>query len=91
MSSGIRQGGVLSPYLFAIYIYSVAEKVRAESLGCHVKMMCLSILYADDILLLTPSVNALQNILHVCEKELDWLDLTVNVSKSSCMCMGPRF
>ena len=89
---GIRQGGVLSPYLFAIYIDSVAEKVRAESLGCHVKMMCLSIiLYADDILLLAPSVNALQKISHVCEKELDWLDLTINVSKSSCMRMGPRF
>jgi len=55
-------------------------------------MICLSvILYADDILLLAPSVNALQKILHVCEKELDWLYLTVNVSKSSCMRMGPRF
>ena len=36
-------------------------------------------------------VNALQKILHVCEKELDWLDLTINVSKSSCMRMGPHF
>jgi len=54
-------------------------------------MKCLSIiLYADDILLLAPSVNALQKNLHVCE-ELDWLDLTINVSKSSCMRMGPRF
>ena len=42
------------------------------------------------ILLLAPSVNALQKILHVCEKELDWLDLTIDVSKSSCMRMGPR-
>jgi len=55
-------------------------------------MICLGvILYADDILLLAPSANALQKILHVCEKELDWLDLTINVSKSSCMHMGPRF
>jgi len=41
--------------------------------------------------MLVPSVNALQKILHVCGKELDWLDLTVNASKSSCMRMGPRF
>jgi len=55
-------------------------------------MICLSvILYADYILLLASSVNALQKILHACEKELDWLDLTINVSKSSCIRMGPRF
>jgi len=35
-----------------------------------------------------PSVNALHNILHVSEKELDWLDLTVNVSNFSCMRIG---
>ena len=55
-------------------------------------MTCISIiLYADDILLLAPSVHALQKILHVCEKELDWLDLTINVSKSSCMHIGHHF
>jgi len=79
----------------AVSICSIyTEKVRAKLLGYHIKMTCLSvILYADDILLLAPSVNALQKILHVCEceKELDWLDLTINVSKSSCMRMGPRF
>ena len=33
-------------------------------------MICFRvILYADDILLLAPSVTAIQNILHVCEKE----------------------
>ena len=35
----------------------------------------LTYLYADGILLLAPSVNTLQKILHVCKKELDWLDL----------------
>jgi len=55
-------------------------------------MTCISIiLYADDILLLAPSVHALQKILHVYEKELEWLDLTINVNKSSCMHIGHRF
>ena len=45
-----RQGGVLSTYLFAVYI-SVFEKVAATRVGCHVKWACASILmYADDIL-----------------------------------------
>ena len=37
---GVRQGGVLSPYLFAIFIDSVVEKVSASGLGCHIKHVC---------------------------------------------------
>jgi len=48
----------LSPYLFAIYIDSVFEKVAATRVGCHVKWACASILmYADDVLLLAPVVQ----------------------------------
>ena len=50
----VRQGRVLSPYLFACFIYSVVDNVQASGLGCHVNMACLSILlYADDILLVS--------------------------------------
>ena len=50
--------------------------------GCHI------ILYADDILLLSPS--RLQHLLHKCEVELAWLDMSINFSKSSCLRIGPR-
>ena len=61
LSSGIRQGGVLSPYLFAVYIDSVIKKVTASNVECHIKWFCINILiYADDILLLAPSSTALQ-------------------------------
>jgi len=33
------------------------------------------LLYTDDILLLTPSISALQLLLSVCEQELEWLDM----------------
>ena len=89
---GIRQGGVLSPHLFALYIDSVVDRVRASGVGCYYKMLCLSILlYADDILLLAPSIIALQQLVKVCECELSWLDMSVNVRKSACMRIGPRF
>jgi len=65
---GIRQGGVLSPYLFSIYIDSVVEKVIKRNLGCYIKWVCMSILvYADDILLVAPSVTSLQQLLNICE------------------------
>jgi len=92
MSCGIRQGGVLSPCLFAIYIDSLVSKVQSCGYGCYMRQICVSILlYADDILLLAPSLSSLQLLLHVCEKELDWLDMSINVQKSACMRVGTRF
>ena len=39
-----------------------------------VNRICI-ILYADDILLIAPSVTMLENLLHKCETELNWLDI----------------
>ena len=57
LSCGIGQGGVLSPYLFAVFIDSVVNKIKNSRLGCYVRHECFSVLlYADDIVLLAPSV-----------------------------------
>ena len=47
-------------------------------------------MYADDIVLLAPSISALQVLLHMCEAELAWLDMSLNASKSVSMRIGPR-
>jgi len=39
-------------------------------------------LYADDVLLVVPSVSSLQCILRICKAELDWLGMRVNPNKS---------
>jgi len=44
LNCGIRQGGVLSPYLFAVLIDSVVDKIKASGLGCYIKFVCYSIL-----------------------------------------------
>ena len=88
---GIRQGGVLSPYLFAIYVDSIVNRVKACDSGCRVKFMSINILmYADDILLLAPSVTALQRLFSLCESELEWLDMPINAKKTVCMRIGPK-
>ena len=81
--SGVRQDSVLSPYLFAIYIDDTGKLYNA-SMGTFV------ILYADDILLMAPSVSMLQNLLLTCEREFDSLDMSINLKKTCCMHIGPR-
>ncbi len=92
LNCGIRQGGVLSPYFFAVYIDDIVSKVKSLGIGCYLGLVCFSIfLYADDILLLAPSISSLQKILNVCECELRLLDLAINSKKSMCTRIGPRW
>ena len=69
---GVRQGSVLSPFLFAIYVNDVGS-------GCNFDSNVAVILYADDILLIAQSVTMLQTVLNRCENELYWLDMNINV------------
>ena len=48
------------------------------------------ILYADDILLITPSICTLEKLLRICERELNLLDMVINARKSCCVRIGPR-
>ena len=82
LKCGVRQGGVLSPYLFALYIDIIVDKVKRQNIGCILHYFCYSIiLYADDMLLLAPSLDALQRLILICEEELRLLDLAINVKK----------
>ena len=91
-SCGIRQGGVLSPYLFAIYIDGLVDKIRKCPFGCFIKNVCMSILlYADDILLIAPSVTSLQKLVLICDQELSCIDMLINVKKSFCLRIGQAY
>jgi len=75
----VRQGSVLSPFLFAIGLYLDDLTIPLLTRGMFI------VLYADDILLLAPSVCMLDKLLKICECELDLLDIVINVKKSCCL------
>ena len=88
----LLHGGVLSPLLFAIFIDNIVSRVKSVNVGCYISLVCCCIfLYADDILLVAPTVTGLQTLLNVCEQELIDLDMRVNVKKSNCIRFGKRF
>jgi hypothetical protein len=92
LTCGIRQGGVLSLYFFALYIDDIVDKVNKHyNLGCYIKGFCVSILlYADDIIIIAPTVTSLQKLFNIVETELARLDMKINASKSNCIRIGPR-
>jgi len=46
------------PVFFAVFIDSIVDKIKSSGLSCYVKWTCMRVfLYADDIILLAPSVN----------------------------------
>ena len=70
----------------------IANHVSVTGKDCHFGFTCLSIvLYADDIILLTDSVTALQSLLDTYEYELYYLGMFINSYKSKCIRFGPRY
>ena len=59
-------------------------------MGCHsFNEFVGCLLYADDIILLSPSVNVLQSMLDVCSVTSRSLSLKFNCSKSFCIKFDP--
>ena len=50
-----------------------------------------SFMYADDLILLAPSIAELQLMVKVCCDELDAINLKLNTNKSYCIRVGKRY
>ena len=91
VTNGIRQGGLLSPYLFNVYIDGLSMHLNETTVGCHVANTCINHLsYADDMVLLAPSVRSLQRLLDVCSAFALNSDIIYNTKKSVCMIVWPK-
>ena len=61
ISNGVRQGGILSPSLFAVYIDDVSSLLNTSKIGCHIDDVCINhVFYADDLCLMAPCEISLQ-------------------------------
>ena len=63
------QGSILSPILFNVYINDLPKALRERHGGLNISGTKInSLLYADDIVLVTSPAQQLQNMLGTCER-----------------------
>ena len=89
VSNGVRQGGVLSPLFFSIYIDELLIKLKKSGFGCTIGSYYFGALgYADDVVLLCPTREGLRNMIRICEAYATENDLIFNGNKSKLLICG---
>ena len=81
--NGVKQGGMLSLFLFAVYTDALLERLQQTGVGCHVRSRFNGVLaYADDVTLLAPCKSALSILISECEDYAAKNDIIFNGSKN---------
>ena len=87
--TGTKQGGVISPRIFTMYMDDLIDRLRKRGVGCHIiNLFVACILYADDLCLIAPTRGALQEMLDICQEYCTEFCLSFNVRKSKVMLFG---
>ena len=88
-TNGVKQGGILSPILFCLYIDELLIRVNESGLGCHIGHVSYAGLgYADDVTTMAPSMNASQRIMKICEEFGIEYNVIWNCGKTYCLRIG---
>ena len=91
ISNGVRQGGILSPWLFAVYMDDLSSLLNTSRIGCHINDVYINhLFYADDLCLMAPCAIALQELINVCYQYSNEIDLNFNATKSFYVALTPK-
>ena len=86
LSRGVRQGCILSPLLFNIFLADLSSKLNNIKNGIKIGMKSLScLLWADDVILFSKTPSGLSEMLKTMESYSDINKLTLNTEKTKCM------
>jgi hypothetical protein len=67
VSNGVRQGGIMSPVLFNIYLDEPSCNLNRSYIACSMNGMIINhLIYADDTCIIATSPSALLELLDIC-------------------------
>ena len=91
VTAGVRQGGVLSPDLYSIYVDDLLAKLRKLDQGCYfLHLFAAAFFYADDMAIMAPSIKALKALINECSNFcIEW-DICLNAKKTKILYFGRK-
>ena len=90
VTNGVRQGGMMSPVPFNVYIDDLSKTLYSMPLGCYINSTCVNhLMYADDMVLLAPSLGALQGLIDTAAKYFVDSGLMISRKNTKCMAIIP--
>ena len=90
VGNGVRQGSILSPHLFAVYVDDLSVNLIDSGQGCCIDNVFINhMFYADGLCLMAPGPSALHRLINICDKFCIDNDLVFNPGKSICMFIKP--
>lgn len=84
VNNGVKQGCILSPTLFAMFIDDLVSEINSKQAGVECQTCSISaLLYADDVVLLAPSAGNLQCLIDVVAGWCAKWEMNINTTKTN--------
>jgi hypothetical protein len=79
----VKQGGILSPFLFNFYTNDLLESITKQNIGAQIGKLNVAIIaYCDDIILLASQTTDMQSLITICEEYAQQWKIEFNPKKS---------
>ena len=90
-TQGVFQGSILSPHLYNIYTEELLKNIANSTEAGTTLHDCYTgiIAYADDIILISPTISGLRKLLSKCQAYFSSTAITLNVEKTEFIKSGP--